>query len=124
MKNKLYYKIGEVAKIFDINTSVIRFWEKEFPQLRPIKSSSGQRNFDAKNLDLLRVIHKLMHVELKSINETKAIIQDKNAVANLIDQIRSEELESQHNKIKEIGFNKEQLKIEIKSIIKILTVNT
>ncbi|MGA0232496.1 MAG: MerR family DNA-binding transcriptional regulator, partial [Saprospiraceae bacterium] len=40
---KRYYKIGEVAEMFDVATSLIRYWESEFKQLKPLKSKSGIR---------------------------------------------------------------------------------
>ncbi|WP_461532084.1 MerR family transcriptional regulator [Sinomicrobium sp.] len=56
LPEKRYYSIGEVAKAFDVNTSLIRFWEKEFDVLRPKKNAKGNRKFtpeDIKNLQLI-----------------------------------------------------------------------
>jgi len=59
MKNlpeKRYYSIGELAKAFDVNTSLIRFWEKEFDLLKPKKNTKGNRIFtpeDVKHLELI-----------------------------------------------------------------------
>jgi len=56
LPEKLYYSIGEVAKAFDVNTSLIRFWEKEFEVLQPKKNAKGNRKFtpaDIKNLELI-----------------------------------------------------------------------
>ncbi|QIE59269.1 MerR family transcriptional regulator [Rasiella rasia] len=56
LPEKLYYSIGEVAKAFDVNTSLIRFWEKEFDVLQPKKNAKGNRKFtpaDIKNLELI-----------------------------------------------------------------------
>ena len=56
LPEKLYYSIGEVAKAFDVNTSLIRFWEKEFDVLKPKKNAKGNRKFtpaDIKNLELI-----------------------------------------------------------------------
>jgi len=56
LPEKRYYAIGEVAKAFDVNTSLIRFWEKEFDVLRPKKNAKGNRKFtpeDIKNLELI-----------------------------------------------------------------------
>lgn len=53
LPDKRYYSIGELAKAFEVNTSLIRFWEKEFVQLRPKKNAKGNRKFtpdDVKNL--------------------------------------------------------------------------
>ena len=56
LPEKRYYKIGEVAKAFNVNTSLIRFWEKEFNVLKPKKNAKGNRLFtqdDVKNLELI-----------------------------------------------------------------------
>ena len=58
-KNKLFYSIGEVSKIFDVNASLIRFWEKEFKQLSPKKTESGKRKFTQKDI---HTIHKIYHL--------------------------------------------------------------
>lgn len=56
LPEKLYYSIGEVAKAFDVNASLIRFWEKEFDVIQPKKNAKGNRKFtpqDIKNLELI-----------------------------------------------------------------------
>jgi DNA-binding transcriptional MerR regulator len=56
LPEKRYYSIGEVAKAFDVNTSLIRFWEKEFDIIKPKKNAKGDRKFtpdDVKNLQLI-----------------------------------------------------------------------
>ncbi len=56
LPEKRYYGIGEVAKAFGVNTSLIRFWEKEFDVLQPKKNAKGNRKFtpeDIKNLQLI-----------------------------------------------------------------------
>ena len=56
LPEKRYYGIGEVAKAFSVNNSLIRFWEKEFDILKPKKNNKGDRKFtpvDVKNLELI-----------------------------------------------------------------------
>lgn len=56
LPDKLYYGIGEVAEAFGVNTSLIRFWEKEFDAIKPKKNAKGNRKFtkeDIKNLELI-----------------------------------------------------------------------
>jgi DNA-binding transcriptional MerR regulator len=56
LPEKRYYSIGEVAEAFSVNTSLIRFWEKEFDVLQPKKNAKGNRKFtpeDIKNLELI-----------------------------------------------------------------------
>ena len=57
---KLYYSIGEVADIFEVNVSLLRFWEKEFDILKPKKNKKGNRMFTAKDLDNLKIIYHLV----------------------------------------------------------------
>lgn len=56
LPNKRYYGIGEVAEAFKVNTSLIRFWEKEFDVIQPKKNAKGNRKFtpeDIRNLELI-----------------------------------------------------------------------
>ncbi len=57
---KLYFSIGEVAELFDVNTSLIRFWEKEFDVLKPKKNKKGNRLFSQKDVQNLRIIYHLV----------------------------------------------------------------
>jgi DNA-binding transcriptional MerR regulator len=57
---KRYYTIGEVASMFDISKSLIRFWETEFDLLKPHKNSKGDRRFTPQNLEQLETIYHLV----------------------------------------------------------------
>jgi DNA-binding transcriptional MerR regulator len=57
---KVYYTIGEVADLFEVNQSLIRYWEKEFEILKPQKNKKGNRLFTKKDLDNLRIIYHLV----------------------------------------------------------------
>ena len=57
---RVYYTIGEVAELFEVNTSLIRFWEKEFDILKPQKNKKGNRLFTKPDLDNLRIIYHLV----------------------------------------------------------------
>ena len=57
---KLYYSIGEVAAIFDVNTSLIRFWEKEFTVIQPKKNKKGNRLFTVKDIEHFNKIYQLV----------------------------------------------------------------
>ncbi len=57
---KLYYSIGEVAEILDVNTSLVRFWEKEFSILKPKKNKKGNRQFTKDDLSNLKMIYHLV----------------------------------------------------------------
>ena len=57
---KLYYSIGEVADIFKVNTSLIRYWEKEFDVIKPKKNKKGNRLFTQKDIDNFHMIYHLV----------------------------------------------------------------
>jgi DNA-binding transcriptional MerR regulator len=61
--DKLYYRIGEVARLCGVETYVLRFWETEFPQLKPNKSGAGQRLYRRREVDLARRIRHLLYEE-------------------------------------------------------------
>ena len=60
LPEKRYYGIGEVAKAFGVNTSLIRFWEKEFSILKPKKNAKGNRKFTPEDLKNLKLIYYLV----------------------------------------------------------------
>jgi DNA-binding transcriptional MerR regulator len=60
LPEKLYYSIGEVAAAFDVNISLIRHWEKEFPMINPKKNKKGNRFFRPDDVAILRLIYKLV----------------------------------------------------------------
>ena len=57
---KLYYSIGEVASMFDVNTSLIRFWEKEFDIIKPKKNKKGNRLFTRQDIENFHLIYNLV----------------------------------------------------------------
>ncbi|MET1259029.1 MerR family transcriptional regulator [Flagellimonas sp. DF-77] len=60
LPEKRYYGIGEVAKAFGVNTSLIRFWEKEFDVLQPKKNAKGNRKFTPQDIKNLQLIYHLV----------------------------------------------------------------
>src|SRR5215469_10365101 len=60
---KLYFRIGEVARLCRLPAYVLRFWETEFPQLKPVKSSSGQRMYRQRDVENVLRIKKLLYQE-------------------------------------------------------------
>lgn len=57
---KLYYSISEVAAMFDVNESLLRFWEKEFPQLNPKKGGRGIRQYRQEDIETVKLIYHLV----------------------------------------------------------------
>ena|SRR5690348_12065946 len=58
---KLYFRIGEVARLCRLPAYVLRFWETEFPQLKPVKSNTGQRMYRRKDVENVLRIKKLLY---------------------------------------------------------------
>jgi len=69
--DKLYYKIGEVAQLVGVRTSVLRFWETEFVFLKPEKSSTGQRLYTQKEVALIQEVKRLLYTEKYTIEGVK-----------------------------------------------------
>lgn len=65
--DKLFYKIGEVSRIADIEPYVLRYWETEFAFLKPRKNKSGQRVYVKKDLELILEIKRLLYQERYTI---------------------------------------------------------
>src|ERR1700744_5276363 len=61
--DKLYFRIGEVSELCRLPAYVLRFWETEFPQLKPVKSSTGQRMYRRKDVEAVIRIKKLLYEE-------------------------------------------------------------
>ena len=61
--DKLYFRIGEVSELCRLPAYVLRFWETEFPQLKPVKSSTGQRMYRRKDVEAVLRIKKLLYEE-------------------------------------------------------------
>ena len=57
---KLYYSISEVAKMFDVNESLLRFWEKEVPIIKPEKNAKGSRQYRKEDIENIRLIYHLV----------------------------------------------------------------
>lgn len=57
---KIYYSTGEVAKMFNVAPSLIRFWESEFDIIQPKKNRKGNRQFTKEDIDNVRIVHHLV----------------------------------------------------------------
>lgn len=75
LPEKLYYDIGEVAKAFGVNTSLIRYWEKEFDILKPKKNAKGNRRFTPKDIDYLQLIYHLVKERGFTLEGAKAYLK-------------------------------------------------
>jgi DNA-binding transcriptional MerR regulator len=75
--DKLFYTITEVAGMFNVNASLIRFWEKEFEVLKPRKSNKGNRLYTKKDIENLRVIYHLVKEKGFTLQGAKEKIKEK-----------------------------------------------
>lgn len=74
---KYYYSIGEVAKMFGVNTSMIRYWENEFDVLRPRKNKKGNRLFTQRDVRYVHVIYHLTKVKGYTLAGAKQALKEK-----------------------------------------------
>lgn len=97
LPDKRYYKIGEVAKAFGVNTSLIRFWENEFDVLKPKKNKKGNRLFtpeDLKNLNMIYFLVKEKGFTLEGaknkLKENPDEVYSKHKIINRLERIKNE----------------------------------
>lgn len=82
MADKLYYTIGEVAGMFNVNPSLIRFWEKEFSMLKPQKNKKGNRLFTARDIENFRMIYHLVKEKGYTIHGAKTYLSKQRSEAD------------------------------------------
>ena len=73
--DKLFFRIGEVAKLCSLPAYVLRFWETEFTQLKPIKSNTGQRLYRRKDVENVVRVKKLLYEEGYTINGARQFLK-------------------------------------------------
>ena len=73
--SKMYYTMGEVAALFDVNQSMIRFYEKEFDILQPKKNKKGNRYFTPEDIDNLKIIFNLIREKGYTLNGAKEYLK-------------------------------------------------
>lgn len=74
--DKLYFRIGEVARLCRLPAYVLRFWETEFPQLKPVKSSTGQRMYRKRDVESVVRIKKLLYEDGFTIAGARAQLRE------------------------------------------------
>lgn len=77
MSEKIYFKIGDVAERFGVNTSLIRYWEQEFKFIKPRKSAKGTRLFTKKDIDNFEIIYHLVKEKGMTIQGAKDFLKKK-----------------------------------------------
>jgi len=109
--DKLYFKIGEVAKMANVPTHVLRYWESEFPEIRPKRANSKQRLYKRQDVELILNIKTLLHEQGYTIAGAKKLLEggqtpvttpsetqpaDVKVVATTLQTIKQELKELQH----------------------------
>ena len=80
--SKQYYSISEVAAIFKVNTSKIRYWETQFPHLSPKRAGSGIRKYTPADIEKIKVLVDMIDVKGLTIEGAKQALNNKGAVKN------------------------------------------
>jgi DNA-binding transcriptional MerR regulator len=75
LQGKMYYSISEVAEMIGVEAYVLRFWEKEFPHLKPRKNRAGNRTYQARDIQRIRQIKRLLHDEGYTIDGARQFLK-------------------------------------------------
>lgn len=102
LPDKLYYSIGEVSRAFQVNASLIRFWEKEFDVISPKKNKKGNRYFTTDDIKNLQLIYHLVKERGYTLEGAKIALQEKGNIKEDVELIaRMELIRSELVKLKE-----------------------
>lgn len=92
LPNKLYYSIGELARAFNVNTSLIRFWEKEFEVIKPKRNKKGNRLFTPEDLKNFKLIYHLVKEKGYTLEGAKQMLEQQEEIKGDIELIQRLEL--------------------------------
>lgn len=106
-QKKLYYSLRQISEMLGINKTEIAGWEKEFPQVKPVRNRAGQRNYLERDLPLLFLIKEMLYDRRLTIEETRQELKT----------IRKKNIESETLHLKKIIA---EIKMEIGEIMRLL----
>ncbi len=90
---KFYYSIGEVAEMLNVSDTLLRFWEREFPQIKPKKGGRGVRQYTKEDIDTIRVVYNLVKVRGLRIEAARDLLRKNHAgtvqTAEVVDRLRA-----------------------------------
>ncbi len=95
-EDKRYYRIGEVSRIIGVEPYVLRYWEMEFPQIRPVRADSKQRTYQKRDLELIKEIKRLLYDEKLTIEGARKRLKKPSSKADmkkpsgLLEEIKNE----------------------------------
>jgi DNA-binding transcriptional MerR regulator len=94
-EEKRFFRIGEVSKIIGVEPYVLRYWESEFPQIRPVRADTNQRTYQKRDLELILEIKRLLYEEKLTIEGARQRLKQKKektavADAGLIEEVKTD----------------------------------
>jgi DNA-binding transcriptional MerR regulator len=99
-EDKKYFRIGEVSRIIGVRPYVLRYWESEFPQIRPNRADSKQRTYQKKDLEAIFEIKKLLYEEKLTIEGARRKLKEKRSKKEVsVDQRFLKEIRSELQEI-------------------------
>lgn len=110
---KLYYTIGEVSEMFNVNTSLVRFWEKEFDILKPKKNKKGNRLFTPEDLDNFKVIHNLVKEQGLTLEGAKKYLKENRKVLKHELKVEKSQFNEIENKLRKIRNKLEEIQKDL-----------
>jgi DNA-binding transcriptional MerR regulator len=84
--DKTYFRIGEVSRITGLEPYVLRYWESEFPQIRPRRADSNQRTYRKKDLEIIMEIKRLLYDERLTIEGARKKLKQKQKATNGVEE--------------------------------------
>lgn len=115
MAEKLFYSMGEVAEMFDVNPSLLRYWEEHFPQLRPKRTNKGNRRYTPKDVEVIKTIYHLVKERGMRIDGANKALREQHRAGKVIDTAQLlEHLQAIRAQLQEV---REELKMEPEELI-------
>ena len=87
LPEKLYYNIGEISKAFNVNPSLLRFWEKEFDVLNPKKTIKGTRKYNSVDIKNLKLIYNLLKIRGFTIDGAKEKLKTESKKIEIVQKL-------------------------------------
>jgi DNA-binding transcriptional MerR regulator len=122
--DKLYFRIGEVAKLCQVQAYVLRFWESEFPQLKPNKSGTGQRLYRKRDVEMALQVKRLLHEEGYTIAGARHVLQSEGREAKKADAPQTDlplKVDSAPRNVSKNEMRLQRLRAELKELLNLLS---
>ena len=126
---KLYYSIGEVAKMFDVNESLLRYWEKEFPIISPKKAGGNVRQYRKEDIENIRLVYHLVKEKGMTLQGAKQKLKMNRETtirtAEILDRLKliREELVSMRKELDYLTYEYSPQIARIKNELRIIVMN-